>query len=207
VVDRRTRGTRLRMSEVTHLDAVSTKTLHEGRSDILWGIDFSTKAASIGWVDALGSSRGVVTAVWDHRLRDAARLRSAYDTIKECADNLCGLHPAVAAGVEQPSGTFNKLTLSYMAGIVQMAIFDSLDQHWGRPAHVFIINSTTWKKGVVAADGFAANGGFGKPKKGADPETYPGAIWAREHGYEGNDENEADAYCLAEGVRREVRFG
>lgn len=116
------------------------------------------------------------------------------------------LHPPVFVYCEQPSGRFNKPTLSYMAGAVMAGIYDGVFDHWHRPVEISTATSGQWKKHVVAADGHAKNGTFGKPKKDEDPATYPALIWAKANGYEGDDDNEADAMCMTELARRDVAF-
>lgn len=189
---------------------MGSETWNADRKDVLWGLDLSVSAGSIGWMAADASRRGVVTAVWNGSLRDGTRLRAAYDSMFDCASRLAIDHPAVFGYFEQPSGRSGKPTLVYMAGVLQLAIFNALHLHWHRPVDFRAITSGEWKRDVVAVDGYAKNGSFGKPdkKKGETIEDYPAYRWAHEvAGYQGGDINEVDAICIAEKARREVRFG
>lgn len=94
--------------------------------------------------------------------------------------------------------------LVYMAGVLQLAIFNALHMHWHRPVIFTSTTSGEWKRDVVAADGYAPNGQFGKPDKKKDQtlKNYPAYTWALNNGYRGDDVNEVDAYCIAEKARR-----
>lgn len=176
----------------------SPKTLHQGRNEIVWGVDVSTKAISIAYVALDGKGLGVTTIRWPDWLSGGERLSTAYDTIYARARELACTQPAIFVFVEQPSGSFNKLPLTYMTGVIQAAIWKALLDHWKRPVSVQTVPSGTWKKSVCG------HGGFGK--KGHTIDTYPAMIAARELGYRGDDWDEADAFCIAEHTRLDVRL-
>lgn len=169
------------------------------RRDVFWGVDFSVSAASIGWVTADGTSRGVVTAVWDHTLRGGARLADAQDSIYDLGRKLALDRPAVFTYIEQPSGTFNKPELSYMCGALQAGIYNALSAHWHEPIEIRTVPSGTWKKSVLG------RGDYGKPKRNDDFE-YQALIWCRENDVEVEDVDEADAVCIAEHARLSITF-
>lgn len=200
------------MPEVARLESVGVETLKSGRSDVFWGVDLSTKAASIAWTRADGESRGVRTVTWSKSLRDAARL-DEIDTVLSHKVRLLALdHPPVFVYVEQPSGAHGNPTLLYVTGVIQLCLFQALRDHWKRPVTVLIVTSGEWKREVVAADGFAKNGQFGKPdkKKGQTADDYPPYRWACEKaGYSADppDLNDVDATCIVELARRRIRFG
>jgi hypothetical protein len=118
-------------------------------------------------------------------------------------------HPATHVMFEQPSGPGGGLSLKYMSGALQAAVYSALYDHWHAPIEVRTCTSGEWKKAIVAADGFAKNGAFGKPEKTADPETYPALRWARAHGYDlvgPGMFDDADSMCIVEYDRRVVRL-
>jgi hypothetical protein len=180
--------------------------LHEGRSDVFWGVDLDTGSISIGWARADGARRGVSTVTWDRTLADASRLSAADKAIRAGTWSLAKKQAPVFVYVEQPSGSFNKLSLVYTAGVVQAAIWHELFEWYEKPVEVRTVTSGHWKSAVVAVDGFASNGNFGKPKKKGQLADYPAMKWARANGYEGDDINEVDGMCIAECARRDVRF-
>jgi len=182
---------------------VASKTLHQDEHSFVWGVDLSTKSISMGWVTIDGDRRGVKSYDLAKKATGAQRLCDSRPLIIAAAHDLAVTAPPIAVGVEQPFGRFKKPTLQYMAGVVQAAIYEALVELWGRPALIYDINGTDWK-GMVKDDGFATRANFGKPdpKKGEDPEDYPALLWAREHGYEGSNDNEADATCITEKIRR-----
>lgn len=109
---------------------------------------------------------------------------------------------------EQPSGVGGGLELKYMCGALMAATSSALAEHWRAPVEIRTCTSGQWKKEVVAADGYARNGTFGKPdvRHGEDPDSYPALRWARDHGYDGDSFDDADSMCIAERDRRVVCF-
>lgn len=170
------------------------------RTDILFGYDIAVRAVSIGWVTSDGQNRGVESISWDQKkkIKDGQRLSMAYKCVKDKTLEMASDHPAVSVYVEQPSGSFRNLPLTYMCGVVQAAAFDALFDFWQQPVQVLTLPPKSWKKDVCG------HGSFGK--KGFTDETYPALLKAKELGYKGNDWNEADATCIAEYGRLTISF-
>lgn len=165
---------------------------------MFWGLDFSTRAASIGWVTADASSRGVVTAIWDHTLPPPQRLSVAYQAVLELSSELALEHPAVFVYVEHPIGKLSP-QLMFMSGVLQMAIFEALFTQWHKVVQIDQVGVPRWKSNVLGP------GRHDKPKKDDDFE-YDAIKWCRENDVEVDDDNEADAICIAEHARLSVVF-
>jgi Holliday junction resolvasome RuvABC endonuclease subunit len=89
--------------------------------------------------------------------------------------------PATSILVEQPSGRFVNLSLSYAAGV----IIRSAEKYL--PGRVATVPSPQWKKAI------GLKGNAGKPETMA---------YAQRFGYEGDIEDEADAICIARACQK-----
>lgn len=175
-----------------------------------WGVDFSTRAVSVGAVwevdpvpdDTAGREkrlqRSVVTISWPPT-DGGARLAWAYDVVaRTLGDHVRSqiLPVPGLVGIERPSGKNVSEHLVHMEGILQGAVHAALvaakvpvcKQVHPVPAH--------WKKLACG------RGDIWKPKKG-DTHEYGVLVWARSRGYTGSSWDEADALGIAEGLRRE----
>lgn len=126
-------------------------------------------------------------------------MAAARACIRESAKLLAREYPAVFAYVEQPSGGARNLELVYMCGIVQAAIAEALQAHWGKLVEVRTVPSTTWKKNVLG------RGDYRKPKRDED-FTYQAIVWCEENEIEVTGDDEADACCVAEHARLSITF-
>jgi hypothetical protein len=191
------------MAELPNFRLMASKTLHHDEHSFVWGVDLSTKSISMGWVTIDGVRRGVKSYDLAKKATGARRLYESRPLIIAATHDLAAIAPPIAVGVEQPFGRFKKPTLQHMAAVIQLSIYEALLELYGKPALIYDINGTDWK-GMVKDDGFARVANFGKPdpKKGEDPADYPALLWAQANGYEGVDDNEADAICITEKIRR-----
>lgn len=181
---------------------MGTKTLTSEQKGVFWGVDWSTKALSIGWTDAAGDDRGVATFSWPSRAGGAERLDEMMFALETDLPDFARRHPAVFVYLEQASGAHGAPTLNYSSGVIQLAVYRVLRNHWkGRPIQIDIVPSATWKKKVLG------RGDYKKPNpKKNETFEYEAMKWCRLNGILVADDNEADASCIAEYARREVRF-
>lgn len=108
-------------------------------------------------------------------------------------------HPAVFAYVEQPRATGSSMELTYMCGVIQLAVHDALLDYWSRPVEILTVAPSKWKKMVLG------RGDYRKPKKDEDFE-YQGLVWCRDHDAEVADDHESDGVCIAEYASAVVSF-
>lgn len=168
-----------------------------------WGVDPGVSRTSIAWTD--GEERGVVSIV--PRGIGPARLYDLYAAVKAQARDLAtgsvdgsilgaGVPPVLYAPpavvvVEQVSVYMKRVNpVVYEAsGVVLAALYGALRTLWAHPVAVVEFTSAEWKKAAVGA---------GHAKK----EDV--MVCARELGYDGAVQDEADAWTIAEAARRRV---
>jgi Holliday junction resolvasome RuvABC endonuclease subunit len=149
-----------------------------------WGIDPSTQRVSIAWVTD-GGERGVQTRSFDPLLRDGERLWHIYAETWDLCKQIHASRPARFVWVEQPFA-FGKPVppVSYMA---MGAIMIAARRVTAAPVEP-CAPPGRWKK-------LALGPGYGNAKK----EQI--MVWARERGYDGNLQDEADALGIAVAAR------
>lgn len=168
-----------------------------------WGVDISTLRVAIAHATAEGprAARTVPFA----GLKGGALLAHIWAETGLLVAELVrdGWPLPGVVWVEQPSGARPNPPLSYAAGAIQGAVFDSLQRVTGVSVLVETVPSATWKK---TATGFGAHSKPTRKKLGRTPvfEDYGVAKWAMANGYAGNSWDEVDALGIAEAARRTV---
>jgi len=142
---------------------------------VIWGIDVGTARIAF----ACGAETRTLTIASE---RGARRLALAHDALKAYSLSLARAYPPLCVFVEQPSGQHVNPSLSYMAGVIQSAVYQGLAVLYANPVSVWTITSSEWK---------ALLGLKGNAPKEAVLE------WARAHGFKGSTQDEADAFGIA----------
>lgn len=154
--------------------------------DYVWSVDVAMTKLAFGFA-ALGWESVEVECLYtgdEHR--DGRRLGLIDRQVRIYADQVRCVFPPVTVFVEQPSGKFIKPPLYYAVGVVQAALFETLD------VEVITITSGEWKKATVGV------GNATKAQVGA---------WVRKHDPDIFDQDQADAYAIAWAARRRVQIG
>ena len=184
------------MTEATQqalLPPEPTRAIRAPANAIHLGVDPSTKRVAVGW------QGGAATRSFPTHVRGGARLSGIYRETRYFAADLCELLPGPPAFilVEQPSGKTPNPQLVYAVGVIQAAMFDGIWSKLGRQPWVETISSSEWRKLATG------RGDAGYSNRGGKPEL---VRLARENGYQGSSEDEAEAFLIALAARRLVRF-
>lgn len=145
------------------------------------GIDPGLRRVSVAAV------RGVQHRVATRRLASSTHTNTAIvkldELVEDCLDEVCDWNDWLPSAimVEQPSGRFVNLSLSYATGVILRAAEIYL------PTLVVTTPSPQWKKTI------GLKGNAGKPETMA---------YAQRFGYEGDIEDEADAICIARACQK-----
>jgi hypothetical protein len=166
-----------------------------------WGVDSSTLRVSIA---ARGEDFAHATTRSFPRAQGPRRLAFIYaETYQFTLDSL-GVTPSGGFRywpgfvlIEQPSGKKPNPNLVYAVGVIQAAVYAALHGARGdRPIPVVeTVPSATWKAR-----------GIGGPWQTLNKAAGDIIRLAREDGYTGQSEDEADAWFMAKAARRTVRF-
>jgi Holliday junction resolvasome RuvABC endonuclease subunit len=144
-------------------------------SAYVWAVDPALSRLAIAFA-ALGSERiEVETLVTANDATEGERLGLLDRQVRIAARQLAGDYPPAVVWVEQPSGRFRNLQLSYAVGVLQAALSETLS------CPVWTIPSSAWKVRTV---------GVGNATK------QQVMAWAERHAtIDGQDE--ADAVAIA----------
>lgn len=168
-----------------------------------WGVDVSVSRVAVAYAsrEGLGAARTAPFA----DLGGGARLGHIWAQTGLCVAELVrdGWPLPGVVWVEQPSGARSNPALSYATGVIQAAVFDTLQRVTGRAVRVETVASASWKK---AATGYGRHDKPTRKKLGRPVtfEDYGVAVWARANGYRGVSWDEADALGIAEAARRTI---
>jgi Holliday junction resolvasome RuvABC endonuclease subunit len=109
----------------------------------VWGIDPAVSRLAFAFADLDGERVEVETLHVGNDATEGERLGLLDRQVRICARQLAGTYPPVAVWVEQPSGRFRNLTLTYAVGVLQAALFETL------AVPVWTIPSSAWKLRTV----------------------------------------------------------
>lgn len=169
-----------------------------------WGVDPGTLRVSIAWRDAAGENTGATTRSFPRFPDGGERLIHIHRETRQLAYDLTaaayGETPAAGrpgfVWVELPAGKPNP-QLAYAVGVIQAAVYSGIHAAIGRSVTVEDVPSSTWKKTATG------RGDAGSKRRGGKAEIVQ---WARENGWTGTVEDEADAWGIALAASRTVRF-
>lgn len=149
--------------------------------DYVWGVDVSTQRVAIAFN---GPILDVRTVEFDSNIITGRRLHEVYFQVLISAKAWAAEFPPYFCWVEQPAayGRPVEPQLMYAVGVTQAALYRALCDRFQFPVEVRTLPVGQWKKGAI---------GHGNADK-AQVFT-----WAREQGYAGDSQDEADAWGVA----------
>jgi Holliday junction resolvasome RuvABC endonuclease subunit len=142
----------------------------------VWGIDPAVSRLAFAFADVDSPAVHVETLVTHTDEREGARLGIFDRQIRIAARQWAGDFPPAAVFIEQPSGRFRNLQLTYAVGVLQAATFEAL----GCP--VWTIPSGAWKRRTI---------GVGNATKNQV------AAWVARLGVAADGQDECDAVAIA----------
>ena len=152
----------------------------------IWGVDVALSRLAIACA-SLASERVDVERLVTRTDATEGERRGLLDRrIRFHVRALACRFPPAVVWVEQPSGRFRALQLTYATGVVQAAMFEALE------VPVFTVPSSAWKRRTV---------GVGNATK---PQV---AAWVDRLGVDVASQDEADAVAIAVAGRAMVRAG
>jgi Holliday junction resolvasome RuvABC endonuclease subunit len=155
-------------------------------SGYVWGIDGKSTKLAIGWD---GAERGSESWLFPTGLHDGERLAAIYQAARFEASVLAERYPPAYVFYEEVVLYSQRpAPILYQAcGVIVAAVYEALRYVHPFPVTVAPIPTSDWKRRSV---------GHGHAKK--DDVL----LWARRDGYTGQDQDEADAWCIAVAGRR-----
>ena len=152
----------------------------------VWGVDGKSSKLAIGYD---GLSRGARSLKFTKGLHGGRRLAAIYRESKTFAAALARRYPPAYVWCEEIVLYHDRPSpiLYQAAGCIMAGIYDALEFDNPHPVTVDVVMTKDWKKRSV---------GNGAAKKDAV------MWWARQDGYTGLDQDEADAYCIAVAGRK-----
>ena len=145
-------------------------------SEFVWGIDPALSRLAFAFAALDSDAITVETLITRCEEREGARLGLLLRQLHIYARQAAGRFPPAVCWVEQPSGRFRNLQLTYATGVVQAALFEAL------ACPVWSIASSAWKRRTV---------GVGNATK----EQV--AAWVDALGVDVDGQDEADAVAIA----------
>jgi Holliday junction resolvasome RuvABC endonuclease subunit len=151
----------------------------------VWAVDPAVSRLAFAFADLESEAIEVETLLVDSEAREGQRLGWLDRQVRIYARQVAARRPPACVWVEQPSGRYRNLPLTYAVGVVQAALFEAL------ACPVWTLPSSTWRHRTV---------GVGNATK---PQV---AAWVAERA-DVDGQDEADAYCIAAAGRAMVAAG
>jgi Holliday junction resolvasome RuvABC endonuclease subunit len=145
-------------------------------SEHVWAIDPGLSRVAFAFADVDSDAVEVETLTTRTTEREGARLGLLDRRLRIYARQAAGRYPPACVWIEQPSGRFTNLQLTYAVGVIQAALFETL------ACPVWTIPSGAWKLRSVGA------GNATKEQVRA---------WVDRLGVEVENQDEADAVGIA----------
>lgn len=152
----------------------------------VWGVDPGLSRIAFAFADCDSDSIEVSTLITHTVEREGARLGLLDRQLRIFARQWAETYPPEVAWIEQPSGRWANLGLTYAVGVMQAALFETL------AVPVWTIPSSTWK---------ARTTGRGNATK---PQI---AAWVERRGWAFDGQDEADAIGVAAAGRAMLGAG
>ncbi len=158
-----------------------TRELLPGQDEWVWGVDVHARKIAVAFVAPDGHE--VRSLIVDQGLLIGSRLLATlWAEVRELAAVWADSYPPLTVWVERPTGGYPNPPLDHAVGVTLAALYAALEHLYLHPVPVNLIPIGVWKKLAV---------GHGNASK---QQTLN---WAREHGYQGFDCDEADAFAIA----------
>lgn len=142
----------------------------------VWGIDPALARLAFAFAPTNGGAIELETLTTRSKATEGERLGLIDRQVRIFARRRAADWPPEVVWVEQPSGRFRNLPLTYAVGVIQAALYETLE------VPVWTIPSSTWKCATLG-------------RGSADKEAV--ARWVRQRGATARCQDEADAYCIA----------
>jgi Holliday junction resolvasome RuvABC endonuclease subunit len=155
-------------------------------SEYVWGVDPGLRCIAVAFADVDSDAVSVRTLVTRTEEREGARFGLLDRQLRIAARQWAGSFPPPCCWIEQPSGRFSNLQLSYAVGVIQAALFETL------ACPVWTVPSSAWKRRTC---------GRGNATKD-DVRA-----WVERRGIVFDAQDEADAIAIASAGRAMVRAG
>ena len=155
-------------------------------AEYVWGIDPALARVAFGFAPLDGGPIVVETLTTASDATEGERLGLLDRQVRIFARQRVSEFPPAVCWVEQPSGRFRNLPLTYATGVIQAALFETLS------VPVWTIPSATWKARTVGS------GSASKAQVRA---------WVERQGADFNGQDEADAYAIAAAGRAMLAAG
>lgn len=153
-------------------------------SEHVWGVDVAVSRLAFAFADLDSENVQVRTLLTRTTETEGARLGLLDRQLRIYGGQLADSFPPACVWVEQPSGRYPSPQLSYVAGVIQAALFETL----GCP--VWTVPSGKWKKQTLG------HGNASKEQVMA---------WVLGRGFAPDGQDEADAICVAVAGRKMFR--
>lgn len=154
--------------------------------EYVWAVDPAVSRLAFAFAP-LGAAPVIVETLHiDSEAREGRRLGLLDRQVRIAAGQWAVDYPPAVVWVEQPSGRYRNLPLTYAVGVVMAALSEAL------ACPVWTMPSSAWKKRTV---------GCGNASKAQV------ARWVAARGADLASQDEADAYALSEAGRAMVRAG
>jgi Holliday junction resolvasome RuvABC endonuclease subunit len=145
--------------------------------EYVWGVDPALSRLAFACAPLDGGPISIETLhTGGNDIREGQRLGLLDRQVRIYARQLAGSYTPACVWVEQPSGRFRNLPLTYAVGVVQAALYETL------AVPVWTLSSSAWKRRTV---------GVGNASK---PQV---AAWVTAQGADFNGLDESDAYAIA----------
>lgn len=155
-------------------------------TEYVWGIDVATSKIAFAFAPVPDGQITVDMLYNGTDAREGQRLGWLDRQIRIYAGTRMRGFPPACVWVEQPTGRFPNLQLTYAAGVVQAALFETL------ACPVWTIPVSTWKQRTVGKGNATKQDVF---------------VWATRRQSAISNQDEADAYCIAAAGRAMLNAG
>lgn len=146
-------------------------------TEYVWGIDPAVGKVAFAFASLGDDSIVVETLITANDEREGKRLGWLDRQVRIYARQIASTYPPAVVWVEQPSGRFPNLPLTYAVGVIQAALFEALE------VPVWSVTSGMWKKTAL---------GYGNASK-----AQVSAWVANDLRLDANSQDEADACAIA----------
>jgi Holliday junction resolvasome RuvABC endonuclease subunit len=153
-------------------------------SSFVWGVDVAVSHLEFAFADLDSDEIAVESLITRTEAREGERLGSIDRQVRTYAKQLAGRYRPHVVWVEQPAGKFIEPQLFYVVGVLQAALWDTLQ------CPVWTIPPGAWKK---------LSAGFGNASKAQV------SAWCERQRYSFDGQDQADALAIAFAGRRMVQ--
>jgi len=142
----------------------------------VWAVDPALARLAFAFAAVDSDAVAVESLITRSDAREGARFGLLDRQVRIYARQAAGRYPPACVWIEQPSGRFRNLQLTYAVGVLQAALFETL------ACPVWTVASSAWKRRTI---------GVGNASKAQV------AAWVDRLGVEVDGQDEADAVAIA----------